>query len=79
MEFVVLTDSNGRGMEPGNIQAHIPWGCRGWGNGSSIRVEVAYTLMMAYERMERGALKVDGGAGDHQDGTGGAGRGGVAI
>ena len=60
MEFVILTDSNGRGMEPGNIEAHIPRESRGWGHRSNIRVEVAYTLLMVYERLQRGALKVDG-------------------
>ena len=56
-EFVILTDSNGRGVVPELIKAHIPKERR---NGLNIRVETIYTLMMAHDKLAQGALKVDG-------------------
>ena len=60
LEYVILTDSNGQDMGPNNIWAHIPRDLRGRGRGPIIRVEIAYTLMMVCDSLERGALRVQG-------------------
>ena len=59
LEYVVLTDSNGRGMRPDNIKAHIP---RDQRDRFDIRVEIVYTLMEVCGRLERGGLDVCGRA-----------------
>ena len=55
--YVILTDSNGRGMGPVNIEAHIPSDQR---KRFDIRVETVYTLVEACDKLERGGLDVDG-------------------
>ena len=49
--YVILTDSNGRGMKPTNIKAHIPGDQR---ERFDIRVETVYTLVEACNKLERG-------------------------
>jgi hypothetical protein len=57
LEYVILTDSNGRDMAPELIKAHIPKDQR---NGRNIRVETIYTLAMARGKLTGGLLDVDG-------------------
>jgi hypothetical protein len=54
---VVFTDSNGRDMVPENIKAYIRKDKR---DRFDVRVEVVYTLMETWDKVERGVLKVEG-------------------
>ena len=55
--YIVITNSNGQDATPNSISNHIPWDKRG---KMEISVVVAYTLDVAFRRVDQGEINVRG-------------------